>query len=146
MVILLELALAGMLAWLAWTVMARGRRSDRRDALTLRRVDAYIETIRRERRQPELAAMSDMELRDLLHAGALSLRAADQKRSYVLIGAGVVTLITAVIVADQNGWTGFVAVLALGGLIGYGLSEYLSRQARVPLERRGIDIDRLRVD
>lgn len=146
MVILLELALAALLVWVGWTALGRGRQSDRRDALTLRRVNAYIETIRRERRQPELAAMSDMELRDLLHAGALSLRAAEQRRSYVLAGGAAITLITGVVIADQNGWTGFAAVLALGGLITYGLNEYLVRQVRAPLERRGIDVDRLRVD
>lgn len=146
MMILLELALAGGLIWFVWTTMGRGRRSDRREAMQLRRVDAYIETIRRERRQPELAAMSDSELRDLLHAGALNLRAAEQKRSYALMGTAAITLVAAIIVADQNGWTGFAAVVALGGMIGYGLNEYLGRQMRAPLERRGVDIDRLRVD
>lgn len=146
MMIMLELALAVVLVWIVWTTLGRGRRSDRRDALTLRRVDAYIETIRRERRQPELAAMSDTELRDLLHAGALNLRAAEQKRSYVLAGTAAVTLVAAIVVADQNGWAGFAAVAALGGLVGYGLNEYLGRQMRAPLERRGVDIDRLRVD
>ncbi|RYG32095.1 MAG: hypothetical protein EON93_11810, partial [Burkholderiales bacterium] len=63
---LLQIALVLLLMGGGWTLLTRGKVTKEREALTLRRVDAYIETIRRERSNSELVAMSDSELRDLL--------------------------------------------------------------------------------
>ncbi len=104
---LLQIALVLLLVGGGWTMLTRGRRTDRKDALTMRRVDAYIETIRRERNNPELAAMSDSELRDLLHSGARNMQVAEQKKNWVLLGCGVATLLAAIVVANQEGWMGF---------------------------------------
>jgi len=146
MIWLIELALVLLLVGGGWTLLNRGRRTDERDALTMRRVDAYIETIRREASNRELAAMSDTELRDLLHSGARNLRAAEQKKGWTLLGVAGVTLVTAIIVAAQEGWAGFAVVAAVGAVVTYGLNEFLGRQMRAPLERRGIDVDRLRIE
>ena len=146
MVWLVELALILLLIGGGWSMLNRGKSSDKRDSLTMRRVDAYIETIRRERRNPDLAAMSDTELRDLLHSGALNLRAAEQKKMWTLLAAGAVTLIASIAVSSQEGWIGFGVTAAVGAIVTYGLSEFLSRRMRAPLERRGVDIDRLMVE
>jgi hypothetical protein len=146
MIWLVEIALVLLLLGGGWTMLTRGRQTDKREALTMRRVDAYIETIRRERRNPDLAAMSDMELRDLLHAGARNLKVAEQKRGWTLLGIGAGTLIAAAIAGSQEGWMGFAAVAAVGAVVGYGASEFLTRRMRAPLERHGIDIERLTVE
>lgn len=143
---LIELALILLLVGGGWSMLNRSKPSDKRDALTMRRVDAYIETIRRERRNPELAEMSDTELRDLLHSGARNLRVAEQKKQWTLLAVGAAALIAGIMVANQQGWTGFAVVAVVGVIAGYGVNEFLNRQMRAPLERRGIDIDRLRVE
>jgi hypothetical protein len=147
MIWLIEIALVLLLVAGGWKVLTGGGKgTDKREALTMRRVDAYIETIRRERRNAELAAMSDLELRDLLHSGARNLKIAKERRGWVLIGTGVATLVSSFIAAEQDGLRGFAIVLVVGAVVGYGLNEYLTRRAREPLERRGIDIERLRVE
>ena len=143
---LIELALVLLLIGGGWSLLNRGRPSETRDTLTMRRVDAYIETIRRERRNAELAAMSDTELRDLLHSGARNLRVAEQKKNWILLGVGAASLLAGAIVANQQGWTGFAVVAAVGALVGYGFNEFLVRRMRAPLERLGVDIDRIRVE
>lgn len=146
MVWLLEIGLVLLLVGGGWTYLTRGKRGNDRDSLTMRRVDAYIETIRRERRNAELAAMSDSELRDLLHSGAHNMRVAGERKNWALLGAGGVTLFSAVIAANQDGMRGFAIVMVVGALVIYGLNEYLSRRLRAPLEQHGIDVDRLRVE
>ncbi|MHA6297405.1 hypothetical protein [Devosia sp. CAU 1758] len=147
MIWLIEIALVLLLVGGGWTILTRGKQSEKREALTMRRVDAYIETIRRERRSPELAAMSDTELRDLLHSGARNLKVAEQRRSWTVLGIGVATVLAASVVGSQDGgWQGFAAVAAIGAIVGYGANEYLARRMRAPLERRGVDIDRLMVE
>lgn len=146
MIWLIELALVLLLLGGGWTLMSKGRHTDQREALTMRRVDAYIETIRRERRNPELAAMSDTELRDLLHAGARNLRAAEQRRGWTLLGISAASLVAATIMASLEGWVGFGVTVAVGAIVAYGTNEFLNRQMRAPLERRGIDIERLTVE
>jgi len=146
MIWLIELALVLLLVGGGWTLMTKGRHTDQREALTMRRVDAYIETIRRERQNAELAAMSDTELRDLLHSGARNLRAAEQKKGWTLLGIGAATLIAASVVAMQEGWIGFGITATIGAIVAYGASEFLNRRMRAPLERRGIDVDRLTVE
>lgn len=142
----LQIALVLLLIGGGWTLLTRGKVTKEREALTLRRVDAYIETIRRERRNAELVAMSDSELRDLLHAGARNFRAANQKRGWFLLGVGAVTLFSAIVIASQDGWRGFGIVAVVGAVVAYGLNEFLVRKARAPLERYGVDVERLTVE
>ncbi|MCR6635125.1 hypothetical protein [Devosia sp.] len=142
----LQIALVLMLIGGGWTLLTRGKVTKEREALTLRRVDAYIETIRRERRNPELVAMSDSELRDLLHAGARNFRVASQKRGWFLLGVGGVTLFSAIAIASQDGWRGFGIAVVVGAIVAYGLNEFLVRKARAPLERYGVDVERLTVE
>ncbi len=146
MIWLIELALVLLLVGGGWTLMSKGRHTDQREALTMRRVDAYIETIRRERRNADLAAMSDTELRDLLHSGARNLRAAEQKKGWTLLGIGAATLVAATIMAGLEGWAGFGVTAAIGVIVAYGANEFLNRKMRAPLERRGVDIERLTVE
>ncbi len=146
MIWLLEIGLVLLLVGGGWTFLTRGKRGNSKDSLTMRRVDAYIETIRRERSNKDLAAMSDTELRDLLHSGAHNMRVAGERKNWVLLGAGGVTLFSAVVAANQDGMRGFAITMVLGALVSYGLNEYLSRRLRAPLEQRGIDVDRLKVE
>src|SRR5690606_2579363 len=104
MIWLIEIALILLLFGGGLTMLTRSRNSDKRDALTMRRVDAYIETIRRERRNPELAAMSDTELRDLLHSGARNMRIAEQKKGWIVLGLGAATVIAASLVGSEQGF------------------------------------------
>lgn len=142
----LQIALVLLLIGGGWTLLTRGKVTKEREALTLRRVDAYIETIRRERRNPELVVMSDSELRDLLHAGARNFRVASQKRGWFLLGVGGVTLFSAIAIASQDGWRGFGIAVVVGAIVAYGLNEFLVRKARAPLERYGVDVERLTVE
>lgn len=143
---LIQIALILLLLGGGWTMLSRSRVTKEREALTLGRVDAYIETIRRERRNQDLVAMSDSELRDLLHAGARNYRVASQRRGWMLLGVAAVTLFSAIVVASQDGWRGFTIAIVVGAIVAYGLNEFLTRKARAPLERRGIDVERLTVE
>jgi hypothetical protein len=146
MVWLLEIGLVLLLVGGGWTYLTRGRRGQDKDSLMMRRVDAYIETIRRERSNKDLAAMSDTELRDLLHSGAHNMRVAGERKNWALLGAGGVTLFSGVIAANQNGMGGFAIVMVVGALAIYGLNEFLVRRLRAPLEKRGIDVERIKVE
>ena len=81
MPIIIEIALALILVGGVVSYATRGRRVADRATLIERRVDAYIETIRREKKTPELVAMSDNELRDVLLSGAHNLRVQRERRS-----------------------------------------------------------------
>lgn len=146
MVWLIELALVLLVVGGGWTLLNRGKRTDERESLTMRRVDAYIETIRRERTNSALVAMSDRELRDLLHSGARNMRVAKERKNWLLLGAGGATLFCAAIAASQDGLRGFVIALVVGAVVTYGLNEFLSRRMREPLEKQGVDIERLRIE
>lgn len=146
MIWLLELALVLLLFGGGWTLFTSNRRNEKREQLTLRRVDAYIETIRRERRNADLAAMSTSELRDLLHSGARNFRVAEQRRGWIVMGVGIASILAAAIAGSQQGWIWFAVVAALGAIVTYGGNEYLTRRGRAPLERYGIDVDRLLVE
>jgi hypothetical protein len=125
---------------------ARNRGVDQREAITARRVEAYIQTIRRERRNPDLVAMSDTELTDLLLSSARNLKIESERKLYVLAAVAFVTVLSAIVVASQNGTTGFGITLLVGAIVVYGLNEYLSRRMREPLLARGIDVERLKVE
>ncbi|MDB5621856.1 MAG: hypothetical protein JWR39_419 [Devosia sp.] len=146
MIWLVELAVVLLLLGGGWSLLSRRGGVDRGEALTLRRVDAYIETIRRERSNAALVAMSDSELRDLLHAGARNLRLASERKGWTLLGVAGATLVCTIVAANQDGLRGSAIALVVGALVTYGLNEFLSRRMREPLEKRGIDVDRLRVE
>ena len=146
MVWLVELALVLLLVGGGWNMLTRGKKTSDRESLTMRRVDAYIETIRRERTNRDLVAMSDSELRDLLHSGARNLRVAQERKNWTLLGAAAATLVSAIVAANQDGLRGFAVAMVIGAIVIYGLNEFMARRMRQPLESRGVDIDRLQVE
>ena len=146
MPIIIEIALALILVGGVVSYATRGRRVADRATLIERRVDAYIETIRREKKTPELVAMSDNELRDVLLSGAHNLRVQRERRMYLLFGGVLVGLIGAILVATEEGTRGFGIVLLVAAVVLYGINEFLGRRMREPLVARGIDVERLRVE
>jgi hypothetical protein len=146
MPIIIEIALALILVGGVVSYMTRGRRLANRETLIDRRVDAYIETIRREGDNKELVAMTDNELRDLLLSSAHNLKVQRDRRMYLLYGGVVVGLIGAILVATEEGSRGFGIALLVAALVLYGVNEFLGRQMVTPLEAKGIDVERLRVE
>lgn len=138
---LLLIAVVGIAGYLT-----RGRRLSDRQTMIDRRVDAYIETIRREGTNRELSAMSDTELRDVLLSSAHNLRVQRERRFYLLFGGVGVGLIGAILVATEEGARGFGIALVVAALVLYGINEFLGRQISAPLEEKGIDVERLRVE
>lgn len=146
MLILVEIAAVLLLFGGVISYFLRQRKDAERDAVTTRRVEAYIETIRRERSNTELMAMSDTELRDVLLSAARNLRVQAERKMYLLFGGTVAALLAAVIVATEDGMRGFGIAILVGAMVLYGLNEFLGRRMREPLESRGIDVERLRVE
>jgi hypothetical protein len=146
MPIIIEIALALILVGGVVHYATRGRRVADRHTLIDRRVDAYIETIRREGTNKDLVAMSDNELRDLLHSSAHNLRVQRDRRMYLLFGGVLVGLIGAILVATEDGARAFGIALLVAALVLYGMNEFLGRQMVAPLEQKGIDVERLRVE
>lgn len=146
MFIVLEvLVVAGLIA-LSVGYLLRGRRDAARQELTAERVEAYILTIRREAAPQALNAMTDPELRDVLFAAARNLRVQSERRWYLLVAAVGLGFFTAIMVGTQDGTRGFAIALVIAGLVIYGLNEYAGRRMRQPLEARGIDPERLKVE
>ena len=146
MVWVIELALVLLLVGGGWTLFSRSRRTDQRESLILRRVDAYIETIRREETNRALVSMSDRELRDLLHMVARNLRIAAEHKAWTLLGVAAVGVFGAIVAATQDGIRGFAIAAVVAAVVIYGLNEFLTRQMRAPLEKQGIDIERITVE
>jgi hypothetical protein len=146
MPIVIEIVLAVALVGLGVSYLFRGRREAERAELLDRRVGAYMQTIRREGGNAELAAMSDDELRDLLLSSARNFRIQSERRWYLLLGGAILTFISAVMVATQDGTRGFGIAILIGAIVLYGLNEFLGRRMREPLVARGIDVERLRVE
>jgi uncharacterized protein YjiS (DUF1127 family) len=147
--ILLEFALLVLVIFGAATLAMRmigSRAAAERESVIERRVEAYMATIRRERTNPELAAMSDEELRDLLLSGARNLRIENDRRLMALLAGSVVGLVAAILAATQNGLQGFGVAIVVAALVLYGMNEILVRKSREPLVSRGIDVERLRVE
>ena len=144
--VVLEFGLVLLLVGMALSYLFRGRVAAQKQLMTERRVDAYIETIRREKTHPELVAMSDSELRDLLLSSAHNLKVQRDRRLYLLFGGVVVALIGAILVATEDGYRGFGVALLVGALVLYGINEFLGRQMIAPLLAKGIDVERLRVE
>jgi hypothetical protein len=140
--IALVLALLGLLVGL----LLRGRTAAERAKVAGSRVDAYMQTIRREAPTPELAAMSDSELRELLLSSARNLRLQSERRWYLLIAGGFVGFLAAIFVATEDGTRGFGIAMLVAAVVLYGINEYLGRRMRAPLEARGLDAERLRVE
>lgn len=146
MPMLIEIALVLVLLGAGASYLLRGRRAAEREAITERRVEAYMQTIRREASNPELTAMSDTELKDLLLSSARNLKLQSERKNYLLIGGSLVALLAAVMVATQDGTRGFGIALLVGAMVLYGINEFLGRKMREPLIERGIDVERLRVE
>ena len=144
--VVLEFGLILVLVGMAVSYLFRGRVVQQKQAMTERRVEAYIETIRRERSSPELVAMSDSELRDLLLSSAHNLKVQRDRRLYLLFGGVIVALIGAILVATEDGYRGFGIALLVGAMVLYGINEFLGRQMIAPLLAKGIDVERLRVE
>jgi hypothetical protein len=142
---LLELAVVLVAGFVIFSFFRRNRTGER-EAVIERRVEAYMHTIRREARNPELAAMTDLELKDLLLSSARNLKIDAERRTFALMGASAGAVVIALIIASQDGWRGFGIALLVAAIAIYGLSEFLSRRMREPLRARGIDIERLRVE
>ncbi|MEQ1770932.1 MAG: hypothetical protein ABL879_13935 [Devosia sp.] len=146
MPILIEFAIALLLVGTAVSYFTRGRVSGEKQQVTERRVEAYMETIRREGTNRELASMSDNELRDLLSSGAHNLRVMRDRRRYLLFGGVLVALVAAVMVGTEDGTRGFGIALLVGAMVFYGINEFLARQMVAPMLEKGIDVERLRVE
>jgi Flp pilus assembly protein TadB len=146
MVVLLEVLVALGLVGLLVSYFFRGRREAERQDIIDRRVEAYMQTIRREGGNSELAQMSDLELRDLLLSGARNLRIQAERRWYILLGGGAAALLAAIAIGTQEGMRGFGIVLLVATVALYGLNEFLGRRMTEPLVSRGIDVERLRVE
>jgi hypothetical protein len=146
MPIIIEIALALILVGGVVHYMTRSRRAADRGSIIDRRVEAYIETIRREGTNKELVAMSDNELRDLLQSSAHNLKVQRDRRMYLLFGGVLIGLIGAILVATEEGSRGFGIALLVAALVLYGMNEFLGRQMIAPLEQKGIDVERLRVE
>jgi hypothetical protein len=144
--VVLEFGLVLVLVGMAVSYLFRGRVAAAKQAMTERRVEAYMETIRREGANSELGAMSDTELRDLLLSSAHNLKVQRDRRLYLLFGGVVVALIGAILVATEDGYRGFGVALLVGALVLYGINEFLGRRMREPLEAKGVDVERLRVE
>jgi len=146
MPVVIELGLLLVLVGAVVSYFTRGRRTADRQAMVERRVEAYMETIRREGTNRELNAMSDTELRDLLLSSAHNLKVQRDRRLYLLFGGVVVGLIGAILVATEEGSRGFGIALVVAAVVLYGINEVLGRQMAAPLAAKGIDIERLRIE
>ncbi len=146
MAVFLVVALVVLVATIAGSYLLRGRQAAQRQELLERRVEAYMHTIRREGDNPQLAAMTDLELRDLLLSSARNLRLQSERRWFVLAGGGILVFLVAIMVATQDGTRGLALALLVGALVLYGLNEFLARRMREPLKEQGLDAERLRVE
>jgi H2-forming N5,N10-methylenetetrahydromethanopterin dehydrogenase-like enzyme len=146
MVVLLEIALVLGLLGIVGSYFFRGRRIAERQEVIERRVEAYMQTIRREGGGSELAAMSDVELKDLLLSSARNLRVQAERKWYILMGGGAAALLAAIAIGTEEGTRGFGIVLLVAAVALYGINEFMGRRMREPLVARGIDVERLRVE
>jgi hypothetical protein len=146
MVVLLEVVLVLGLIGVVGSYFFRGKRDAERQEVLERRVEAYMQTIRREGGNSELAAMGDLELRDLLLSSARNLRVQAERRWYILLGGGAAAVLAAIAIGTEEGTRGFGIVLLVAALALYGINEFMGRRMREPLVARGIDVERLRVE
>jgi hypothetical protein len=146
MPVVIEIVLVVALVGLGVSYLFRGRREAEREQVLERRVDAYMQTIRREGDNPVLSAMTDTELRDVLLSSARNLRIQSERKWYLILGGAIVAFFAAIMVATQDGTRGFGIAILVGAIVLYGVNEFLGRRMRDPLVARGIDVERLRVE
>jgi hypothetical protein len=144
--LLLAVAAALAVFGIATGLFSRKTRNAERARAIERRVNAYMASLRRESRNPEIGAMSDAELRDLLLSSMHNLRVEAERKSLVVIVASGLAVVAAIAAASQDGVRGFAIGLAIGGVAVYGLNEFLLRRMQAPLLRMGLDVERLRVE
>jgi len=143
--ILLPLVVVGVLALVVDRFLRRRREAERQQVME-RRVEAYMQTIRRERADTPLNRMTDTELRDVLLSAARNLRIQGERRWYWVFGCGFVAALAAIAVGTQEGMRGLAIVAVVAAVALYGIYEFLSRRMRDPLVAQGIDVERLRVE
>jgi len=146
MPVLIEIVLVVALLGLGVSYLLRGRREAERSQVLERRVEAYMQTIRREGGNAELTSMTDVELRDLLLSSARNLRIQAERKWYLMLGGAIVAFFSAIMIATQDGARGFGIAILIGAIVLYGINEFLGRRMREPLAARGIDVERLRVE
>lgn len=136
-----------ILAIVAIVQLARaGRNATKLHEIAEERIAAYVTTLRRTGGNPELAAMTDTELHDVLGAAMRRLASARSRKFVLLVLGAVATLIAGIVLGIEDGWRAFAATAAVGGLALYGLERVIDRAARAPIEDQGLDIERLRLD
>ena len=136
-----------ILAIVAIVQFARaGRNATKLHEIAEERIAAYVATLRRTGDNPDLAAMTDAELHDILGAAMRRLAAGRSRKFLLLVLGAVAVMITSIVFGVEDGWRGFAATVAVGGLALYGLERVLDRATRAPLEDQGLDIERLRLD
>jgi hypothetical protein len=144
-ILLLVLVVVGLIIFVANHFLS-GRRGAERHQVMERRVEAYMQTIRREGGDNVLNRMSDPELRDVLLSAARNLRVQAERRWYMVFAAGFGAALAAIAVGTQHGMQGLAIVVVVATIALYGLYEFLGRRMREPLLAQGIDIERLRVE
>lgn len=144
-ILLLVLVVVAVIAFAANHFLG-GRRGAERNQVMERRVDAYMQTIRREGKDTVLNRMSDPELRDVLLSAARNLRVQAERRWYIVFAGGFGAAIAAIAVGTQQGMQGLAIVVVVAAVALYGLYEFLGRRMREPLVSQGIDVERLRVE
>lgn len=123
-----------------------GNRAERVRDIAEERIGAYITTLRRTGDNPELAEMTDAELHDILGSAMRRLDAAQGRKVVLLVLGGVATFLASIILGVSEGWRVFAATFAIGSIVLFGLERVIDRATRAPLEARGLDVDRLRLD
>jgi hypothetical protein len=136
-----------VLAIVALVMLANaGRGVTRLHAIAEERIAAYMATLRRTRENPDLSAMTDTELHDVLGAAMRRLAAARSRKMLLLVLGTVATLLAGIVFGVEEGWRAFAATIAVGGIALFGLERVIDRTTRAPIEAQGLDIERLRLD
>ncbi|MBU1175003.1 MAG: hypothetical protein KKH72_06330 [Alphaproteobacteria bacterium] len=136
-----------VLALFAFVQLVRsGGRNGKLHEIAEERIAAYTATLRRTGANPDLAAMTDAELHDILGAAIRRLSAGQGRKLVLLVFGAIATVLVGIIFGVEDGWRAFAATLAIGGIALFGLERVLDRATRTPLESQGLDIERLRLD
>jgi hypothetical protein len=136
-----------VLAIVAIVLFARsGKNSARIEEIGNERIKAYMTTLKRTGGNPELAAMTDDELRDILAAAMRRLATGQSRKLLLLVLGAIATLLAGIVFGIEEGWRAFAATIAVGGIALYGLERVMDRMTRAPIEAQGLDVERLRLD
>jgi len=120
--------------------------TDRKKDMIARRVEAYIETIRRTGEPDHLNKMSDAELSDILTAAARRLHAQRTNRMIVTIAAAVAAVVIAMFFGAESGIQGFIIAGVIGAAATYGINAVLERRTGEWFRDNDLEPDRLAVD